>query len=157
MALARRGSRPTALRSLPGHYFEVQNVDVVEIVFAVPSSKDVHFGPTNYVGRVVEPGWRRSSSAWTLIPSHCDWVKRVKIFESLVLAALATKYDDSGACEQSGVAKSRGWRSSLDLWLDPPTRVEIEDMGIVQVDVSLLRTSVVVATKVEDGGTDQRG
>ena len=110
-----------ALWSLPCHYFQIKNVDVVEVVLAIPAAEDVHFGASNDIGGVVEPGWRCSSTSRALIPSHSNWIQRMQILIRLIFASFATKYDNSGTCKQSGMAESRARWSSLHLWLDPST------------------------------------
>ena len=121
MPLSRSWCRSAALWSLPCHYFQIQNVDVVEVVLAVPATKNVHFGASDDIGGVVKSGWRCSSASGALIPSHSNWIERMQILIRLIFASFATKYDNSGTCKQSGMAKPLARWSTLHLWLDPST------------------------------------
>jgi len=55
------------------------------------------------------------------------------------------------------MSEAGGGGRALHLGLDPPARVEVEHVRVVEVDVSLLLAPVVVAAEVEDGGADEGG
>lgn len=59
MALPLRGCWSCALRLGPCHHFQVENVEVVEEVLAVPASENEHLGPPEERGRVGESCRRR--------------------------------------------------------------------------------------------------
>ena len=44
---------------------------------------------------------------------------------------------------------------SLDFWLNPSARIEIQNMSIVEVNIALLLSSIVVASEVEDRCSNQ--
>lgn len=101
VALSGSRRRTTAIWSLPSHDFEVQNINVIEIVFAVPATEYVHFGAADDVGRVVEPRRRSTSASGPLVPSHRYWVKSMKVLERSVFAALSSENDDSRTGQES--------------------------------------------------------
>ena len=52
----------------------------------------------------------------------------------------------------------------MDLWLDPSTGVQIKNVGVIEVYIAIgvashcaLGATVVMTTKVEDRGADERG
>lgn len=98
MALSWCWCRTTAFWALPCHNFKVKNVNIVVVVLAIPSTKDIHFRSSDNISRVVEPGRWSASTSWSLIPSHGYWVESVQILESLVLSSFATKNNNSRAC-----------------------------------------------------------
>lgn len=53
------------------------------------------------------------------------------------------------------MSKSWSWRSSLNFWFDPSAWIQIKDMGVVEIDISLFLSSVIVTTKVQNGRTNQ--
>lgn len=95
MTLTRRWCRARALRSLPGHDLQVQNVDIVEVVLAILTSKNVHLCSANYVCGVIKASWRSTSAAWALVPCHSDGIESMQVFVSDSTFSLASKYDDS--------------------------------------------------------------
>ena len=155
MPLSGLGCWPRALGPLPRHDLEVKNVDVVEIVLAIPAAEDVHLGPADNVRRVVEPRRWCTGSSRTLIPSHGDWIERVEILERLVLSTFTAEDDDTRSSKQRGVAEPWGRRCALYFWLDPPARIQVEHVSVVEIDVALLLAAVVVPTEVQDGGTNE--
>lgn len=95
MSLSRSWCGTTAFRSLPSHDFKVQDINVVEIVFSIPTSEYVHFGAPYNVGRMVESRRWCTSASGTLIPSHRNWIERVKVLKSSIFATLTSKYNNS--------------------------------------------------------------
>ena len=156
VTLTRCWGRSSALWSLPGHYLQVQNIHIVIIILAVPTTKHVHLGASDDVGRVVESRWWRSSSSWSLIPSHGYWVKGIQVLKGLILASFASKDDNPGSCQQRSMSKPRRRWRSLHLWLNPPTRIQIENMRIIQVHITLLLSSIVMPSKVQNRCSNQR-
>lgn len=77
MSLSGSWSGATALWALPGHDLKVEHIYIIIIVFAIPASKHVHFGATNYIGGVIEPRWWCTSATWALVPSHGDRIESV--------------------------------------------------------------------------------
>ena len=155
MPLSGLGRWPRALGPLPRHDLKVKNVDVIEIVLTIPATEDVHLGPTDNVRRVVEPRRWCTGSSRTLIPSHGDWIERVEILERLVLSTLTTEDDDTRSGKQSSVAEPWSRWRALYFWLDPPARIQVQHVSVVEIDVALLLATVVVPTKVQDGGTNE--
>lgn len=145
----------TALWSLPCHDFKIQDVDVVEVHLAIPAAKHVHFGSTYNICWMIESCMWSSSSSWSLVPCHCDWIQCMKIFECLILASLTTKYDNSRTSEQSCVSKSWLRRCTLYLRLNPSTWIQVQDMSIVQIYITLLLSTIVMTCKIQDRGTNQ--
>lgn len=125
-------------------------------MLAIPTTKNIHFSTSNNIGRVVESGRWCSCSTRSLVPSHGHRIKSVKIFKSLILSTFASKDDNTRSCKQSSMTKPWRWRRSLNLWLNPSARIQIENMCIIQIHVSLLLPSVVVPTKIKNGCTYQR-
>lgn len=93
--LSRLRRRPSALWPLPGHDLQVKDVNVIEVVLAVPAAEHVHLGAAHDVGGVIVAAWRSSGAARTLIPRHRDRVQRVEVLEGQMLATLAAEYNDS--------------------------------------------------------------
>ena len=146
---AGRGAGGIGLR--PGHHLQVEDVDIVEEVCTVPAAEDDHLRAVDQVGGVIEAGSGSTAAFRALEPSHGEGVKRVQISEDS-LVALASKDDDSGASQHGRVAVPGRRRRSRDARLDPPRRVHIEYMCIIQVGEAILFTFVEVAAK-----DDQRG
>ena len=100
---------------------------------------------------------RSTTALGSLIPSHSDWVKSVQVAVDGILGAFSSKNDDSGTSENSGVRISGRWGSSANLWLEPSARVDIQDMGIVQVSEASLLSFVEVSTEDNEGSAGQSG
>lgn len=156
MTLTRSWRWSSALWSLPGHYLQVQDIHIVIIILAIPTTKHVHLGASNDVSRVVESRWWRSSSSWSLIPSHGNWIKSIQVLKGLILASFASKDDNSRSRQQRSVSKPRRRWRSLHLWLYPSARIQIQNMCIVQIYIALLLSSIIMPSKVQNGCTNQR-
>lgn len=52
--------------------------------------------------------------------------------------------------------KTRSRWCALHLGLDPARAIQIEDVGIVEIDVADLPVLVEVATEIQNGGTNER-
>ena len=157
MSLPWSWSRSTALWSLPSHYLKIKNVNIVEIVFTIPASKDVHFGAVYNISRMIKSTMRCTSSSRALVPSHSDWIKSMQIFKWLIVLTFASKDNDSWTCEKSCVTKSWSRWCSLHLGFDPSWTVQIEDMSVIEVDVSLSGATIVMTAKIEDRCSNQSG
>ena len=120
VTLTRSWRRSSALWSLPGHYLQVQDIHIVIIILAIPTTKHIHLGASDDISRVVESRWWRSGSSWSLIPSHGNRIKRIQVLKGLILASFASEDDNSGSRQQRSVSKPRRRWRSLHLWLNPP-------------------------------------
>ena len=86
---------PWCFWSLPGHNLQIQNVNIVEIMFAVPATKHIHFRSSYDISRMVKPSWWGTGSTRSLIPSHRHWIESMQVFKWLIFATFTSKHDDS--------------------------------------------------------------
>ena len=105
---------------------------------------------------MIKSSGRSTSTFWSLIPSHGNWIKSIQVLKGLILASFASKDDNPGSSQQRSMAKPRRRWRSLHLWLNPPTRIQIENVCIIQVYIALLLSSIVMPSKVQNGCADQR-
>jgi hypothetical protein len=73
-------------------------VEVIEIVFSIPSSKHKHLSSIHQVRCMSEPCNWRSSSFWSLIPCHGHRVKSMEVSVNNVFPSFTSKYYDSRTC-----------------------------------------------------------
>jgi len=133
VTLTRSGSGTRGVGTFPGHDFEVENMQIIVVVFAVPATKDKHAGSVDQISCVVEPGEGSASTFGSLIPCHCDGVERMKVFEDLTFLPFSSE-DDNSLPGQHGRMPETLWRwRPLNPWLDPPTAIQIQHMSVVQV------------------------
>ena len=102
VALSWRWCGSRSIRLSPGHHLQVKLVHIVEEVRAVPSAEDDHLGAIDEVGGMVETRSGRTTTLWTLEPSHGEWVKSMQVSED-GLGTLASEDDYSSASQDSGV------------------------------------------------------
>ena len=142
MTLSRRGCRAGRFWPEPCHHFEVENIQVVEVLFAVPSSEHEHLCALNQICRVTIPSKRCPSSLWPLIPGHRDRVQSMKVSKCFIFVSLASKDNDARPCQDCCVIVSRLRRSPLDLRLYPTAGIQVKYVSIVKVDIALLLPSI---------------
>ena len=142
MTLSGRGCRAGGFWPEPCHHFEVENIQVVIVIFAVPSSEHEHLCALNQVCRVTIPPKGCTSSLWPLIPGHCDRIQSMKVSKCLILVSLATKDNDARACQDCCVIVPRLRWCPLDLWLYPTAGIQVKYVSVVEVDIALLLPSV---------------
>lgn len=105
---------------------------------------------------MVESRSGSTATFWTLEPGHGEWVKSVQVPEHCVRALTAEDdYSSSGQHCSVPVSGRRG--SSRDSWFDPPGRVNVEHVGVVQVGEARLLAFVVMAAEDHQRGACQRG
>ena len=124
---------------------------IIVEVGSIPASKDKHLSSSNQVGRVVETGSRCTTSFGALVPGHSDRIKRVQVSEDVTLASLSAKDDYSRASEHCSVAVARSRRCSRNLGLDPPGRVDVKHVSVVEIGETSVFSIVEVATEDHKG------
>ena len=144
MTLSWTWSWPACFWPEPCHYLKIENVQVIEVIFSIPTSKDKHLGSFHQVGSVTVPTNWSSGTLWPLIPCHSDRIQCMQVSECDTLVSLSSKDYNSWPCQDWGVRVSWWGRCPLDLWLDPPACVQVQHMSVVQVNISLLLSSIVV-------------
>ena len=125
VTLSRRGCRSGRFWPEPCHHLEVENVQVVVVIFAVPSSEHKHLCALDQACRVTIPPKRCTSSLWPLIPGHRDRIQSMKVSKCFILVSLATKDDYARACQDCRVVVPRLRRSPLDLRLYPTAGIQV--------------------------------
>ena len=130
----------------PGHDFEIKNVYVVEEVFTIPASKNDHLGSTYKISWVIKSrGWR-TTSLWTLIPSHSYWVKSVQISE-YILRSFTSENDYSWSSQYRRVSVPLWRRCSWNFRFDPSGRIYVQNICVIHILEALFLTFVVMASK----------
>ena len=77
----------------------------------------------------------------------------MQIPEYLTLCPSAPKDDDLRTCQHSRMKVPSSRRSARDLWLGEFVGVDIQDVGVVEVRVTLRLTRVVVPSEDDDAGS----
>lgn len=145
MSLARCRSRAWSFWSKPSHYLKVKDIKIVKVFFAVPTAEYKHFCALNQIGSVTIPSKRGSRTFRALIPGHCYRVKGMKISKCLVLFSLSSENNNSWSSKDGSVIiTGRRW-STLNLWLYPTARIQVEYMSVVKINIAIFSSSIVVA------------
>jgi hypothetical protein len=98
----------------------------------VPATKYNHLCATNEIGRMIKSCYWCTATFRTLIPSHCDRIKRMKVSENS-LGTFATKYYNSGTCKDCCMSITSWWWRSTDLGFEPTWTIYIKDVSIIQI------------------------
>ena len=97
---------------------------------------------------MIETSQGGSCSFGALIPGHSHGIQSVQVLEDFVFISLASKNDNSLASQNCGVSEPR-WRGSpLNSGLDPATRIQIEDVCVIQVSVAIDFASVEMTLQI---------
>lgn len=71
----------------------------------------------------------------------------MQVLEDFVFISLASKNDNSLASQYCGVSEPRRRGSPLNSGLDPATRIQIEDVSVIQVSVAVNFASVEMTSE----------
>ena len=142
MTLSGRGGRAGGFWPEPCHDFKVENIQVVIVIFAIPSSEHEHLCALDQVCRMTIPPKGCTSSLWPLIPGHSDRIQSMKVSKCFILVSRATKDNYARACQDCCVIVPRLRRSPLDLRLYPTAGIQVKYVSVVEVNIALLLPSI---------------
>lgn len=156
VTLTGSGGGAAGISTFPGHDFEVENVQIVVIIFAIPASKDKHARAVDQIRSVVESGERGTGTFRSLVPRHCDRVESMEIFEDFAFVAFSSKDDNPLPSQHSRVAKPLRGRRPLNPRLNPPRTIQVQHMRVIQVRISISLASIKMSAEENNRRPDQR-
>lgn len=89
----------------------------------------------------------RTNTLRTLKPCHSDGIKSVKISENFSFGSSSSKYDDFRSCKYSRMSISWSRWSSWDFGFGKFICIDIENVGIVKISITLSLSCKVMAPK----------
>lgn len=143
-------NRPLTFRLRPCHHLQIQDKQIVEVFLAVSSTEDEYFCLIDkHSGMTISCRWRPDALR-ALKPCHGNWVQCMQISKNFALCASSSEDNDLRACKDSGVRVSGRWRRTRDLRFCEFVGIDIENVSIVQICVSLCLACIVVTAEDDD-------
>jgi len=135
----------------PGHHLEVEDEEIVEILFSIGASKDEDLGLVDQDGGMAVSGRWGAYALGSLQPCHGNWVECVQIPKYFAFLPSSPENDDFGTCQDSRMGVPGSGRSPRYLRFGKFISIDIQDIGIVEIGIALVFTRVVMSSKDDDG------